>query len=35
MMIKDKLEKENTLELIACGICSKEIPGLQAYCVFL
>jgi hypothetical protein len=21
--------------LIACGICSKEIHGLQAYCVFL
>lgn len=33
-MIKDKLKKENTLELIGCGICSREIHGPEAYCPF-
>ncbi len=35
MMIKDKLEEENTLELIGCGICWKEIPWIEAYYAFL
>ncbi len=35
MMIKEKLEEENTLELIGCGICSREILGLEVHCAFL